>query len=65
MQLASGNVVNFRRNGPEPHSGSSYMVLNEMKLYETVNLLQEQQGNIQITSNTSTSLVGYEPINLL
>ena len=65
LQLTTGDVVTFTRNGANPWSGYSDLVLNEIKLYETANLLQEQQGKIQITANTSASLTGYEPINLL
>ena len=38
-----GDIVTFRRNGPNPYDGgSSYLGLNEIRLYETVNLLEEQ-----------------------
>ena len=63
--LKLGDVVTFRRNGPDPRSGYSWLRLNQIKLYETSNLLEEQSSKIEITSNTSTPLEGYEPINLL
>ena len=65
LLLTPGNVVNFRRNGSNPVDRDSSLTLNEIKLYETVNLLKEQQGRIQITSDTSASLAGFESINLL
>ena len=36
-----GDIVTFRRTGPNPYDGSSYLDLNEIRLYETVNLLEE------------------------
>ena len=60
-----GDVVTFRRNGQNPYSETSYLPLNQIKLYESTNLLQEQSSKIEITSNTSAPLEGYEPINLL
>ena len=63
--LTLGDVLTFRRNGPDPYVKRNNLVLNEIKVYETANLLSEEQGRIEITSDTSESLQGYEPINLL
>ena len=60
-----GDVFTLRRNGPDPYSGYSSLRLNELKIYETANLLSEEKGKIQITSDTSESLQGYGPVNLL
>ena len=61
----SGNVVTFRRRGPNPLYGNSRLRLNEIRVYETPNLLKEYQGSISITPDTSSSLSGYEAKNLL
>lgn len=55
--IALGQVVTFRRNGVSPVTGTSRMFLNELKLYETVNLLEEKYGGrIRLTEDTSISL---------
>ena len=41
-----GDVFTFRRNGPSPFSGGSHLFLNELKIYETANLLSEERGKI-------------------
>ena len=60
LPLAPGDVVTLRRNGP-----NVLYSMSEIKLYEAANLLKEYQGKIQITSDTSKSVLSYEPINLL
>ena len=65
LPLTLGDVLTFRRNGPNPWDEYSFLKLNEIKVYETANLLSEEQGRIEVTSDTSESLQGYEPINLL
>ena len=40
LQPTRGDVVTFRRNGPN-FIGLSTLYLNEIRLYETVNLLEE------------------------
>ena len=40
LQPTQGYVVTFRRNGPN-FIGLSTLYLNEIRLYETVNLLEE------------------------
>ena len=41
------------------------MRLNEIKVYEAANLLKEYKGKVKITSDTSKSVVSFEPINLM
>ena len=60
-----GNVVTFRRRGPNPLYENSRLRLNEIRIYEIPNLLKVYQGQISITSETSSSLSGYEARNLL
>ena len=63
--ITLGYVVTFRRLGKNPMTGKSEMYLNEIRLFETVNLFEEQMGRIKITDDTSNSLEGYGAINLL
>ena len=41
------------------------MYLSAIKLYETVNLLEVEQGKITITPETTPNMSTFEPINLL
>ena len=63
--LVPGNVVMLRRKGQNPFHLNSALTLNEIRLYETANLLQEQAGKVSVTAETSRSLPGFEAINLL
>lgn len=65
LKLVKGNEITLERNGVNPNDGTSTLALNEVRLYETVNLLQDQRGKVTITADTSKSLVGFEAINLL
>ena len=55
--LTKGKIVTFRRYGSDPgrpNEISSNMRLNEIRLYETVNLLK--YSNVKITSDTSEAI---------
>ena len=41
-----GDVFTLRRNGPDPYWKGSWLRLNELKIYETANLLSEERGKI-------------------
>ena len=61
--LTPGKVFTLRRSGENPYQGNASLFINQIKLYETVNLLEE--AAVKITADTSKSLDGYEAINLL
>ena len=41
VRLTRGKYVTFSREGADPFTGSSTLHLNEIRLYETVNLLKD------------------------
>ena len=52
----SGTYFNFRRDGANPDSsftGNANFEVYQIKIYETVNLLQEYSGRVSITPDTS------------
>ena len=62
---ASGNFFTLARDGADPNGGGSDLVVREIRVYESRSLLDEFSGQITITSDTSPSVVDFEPENLI
>ena len=58
------DTYHYIRDGPNARGGKT-MYLSAIKLYETVNLLEVEQGKITITPETTPNMSTFEPINLL
>ena len=65
LQPQSGKYITLRRDGANPRTNNALFMISQIKVYECPNLLKEYQGRVAITSDTSQSVSGFEPLNLL
>ena len=61
--LPTGRYLSIRR---DEESAYDYKFnLNEIKIYQTPNLIVKLQSSVSLTEDTSSSLAGWEAVNLI
>ena len=53
LDPASGRYISMRRNGANPQQCNGRLPINEIRIYESINLLSKYSGRVALTADTS------------
>ena len=65
LEPCSGQYFTLRRKGYNPRTGNKKFLVPEIRVYESISLFSEFEGHVFVTNDTSPSLTGFGPQNLL